>query len=298
MKKEILLAFDFGGTKAAIAIADQSKKILIRKEIVSAGRDGKEILKEAIDVAQEMIQIADGQLTGIGISTIGVVSGDYVDLAPNIMGWEDINLQRNMRDVFGEVTIRMENDVKTATIAELRRGNLKNTSYGLYVNLGTGISAGYTIGDKVVRGANGAAGEIAYLLKNRNEEKGFKQEAAPFEAFSSGIGIAMRLKEKTGLFKQTKDWFSEYKKDSLVTDVIDEALQEIGAQVANLATAWNPEKVVIGGGMVRNKDIIFPIIKQYIDKFVPFVPSMKEARFSHDASLIGAIEMARKDYTP
>ncbi|MTT31846.1 ROK family protein [Terrilactibacillus sp. BCM23-1] len=298
MKKEILLAFDFGGTKVAIAVADQSKKILIRKEIVSAGRDGKEVLKEAIDIAFEMIQTADGQLTGIGISTIGVVSGDYVKLASNIIGWEDINIQRNLQDAFGDVTIRIENDVKTATIAELKSGNLENTSYGLYINLGTGISAGYTIGDKVVRGANGAAGEIAYLLKNRKEDKGFKQERAPFEAFSSGIGIAMRLKEKTGLFKQTKEWFEEYNKDSLVTNVIDEALQEIGAQVANLAIAWNPEKVVIGGGMVRNKDMIFPIIKQYLERFVPFVPSIEEAHFSHDASLIGAIEIAMKEYTP
>jgi glucokinase len=296
MQNQMLLALDFGGTKVAIATADLKQGILKRTEITSRHTNGHILIQQALEAAKNLLddtqKETDLPLAAIGIGTFGVVFEDHIELAPNVEDWEKINIAEHAKNTFGPIPIHIENDVKAAALAELRNGALKGTDHGLYVNFGTGISAGFTLGHQVIRGHNGAAGEIAYLLKNRHEQKGFHSGYAPFEAYASGAGLSDRASNQFGNKITAKDLFIEAEKKAEKKSFLQDTFDEIGFQIANLAIAWNPEKIVLGGGMMHQFETILPTVESYFQKFVPYQPKIEKAHFDHNASLFGAIELA------
>jgi glucokinase len=296
MQNQLLLALDFGGTKVAIATADLKQGILNRTEITSRKTNGHILIQQALETAKNLLDDSQKEtglpLASIGIGTFGVVFKDHVELAPNVEDWEKINIAEHVKNTFGNIPFNIENDVKAAALAELRKGALKGTDHGLYVNFGTGISAGFTLGDQVIRGHNGAAGEIAYLLKNKHEQKGFRSDYAPFEAYASGAGLSDRAKKHFGEKMTAKDLFIEAEENAVQKAFLQDTFDEIGFQIANLAIAWNPEKIVLGGGMMHQFSSILPTIESYFQRFVPYQSKIEKAHFDHDASLFGALELA------
>ncbi|MED1203620.1 ROK family protein [Heyndrickxia acidicola] len=296
MHNQLLLAIDFGGTKVAIATADLKQGILKRTEITSRNINGYKLIQRALDTAQRLLEDTkkenDLDLAAIGIGTFGVVFEDHVELAPNVEDWDKINIGEHVKDRFGNIPFSIENDVKAAALAELRKGALKGTDHGLYINFGTGISAGFTFGNQVIRGHNGAAGEIAYLLKSKQEMKGFQSNYAPFEAYASGSGLSERAKNDFGNEMTVEKLFSEAKDNPEKRTFLKDTFNEIGFQIANLAIAWNPEKIVLGGGLMHQFNTILPTIESYFQQFVPYQPKIEKAHFDRDASLFGAVELA------
>lgn len=295
MENQMLLGMDFGGTKVAIATADL-KGIIKRIEIASRNVNGHVLIKQALQAAKKLVDETQKEqglsLSAIGIGTFGVVFEEHVELAPNVQDWENVNIPEQVKAIFGDVPFKIENDVKAAALAELRKGALKGTGHGLYVNFGTGISAGFTLGNEVIRGHRGAAGEIAYLLKNKNENEGFRTGIAPFEDYASGAGLSERATNRFGKKMTTKELFAEAETDEAKKTFLEDAFQEIGFQIANLAIAWNPEKIVFGGGMMNQFALLRPVLEDYLQKFVPYQPLIEKAHFKSDASLFGSIELA------
>lgn len=97
--------------------------------------------------------------------TPGIVKPQGIRLAPNNPGWDTLALADVLKESFGIQRVAIETDVKAAALAEARSGVLADVECGLYVNLGTGLSAAAVIDGRVLRGAHGAAGEIAYQLR-------------------------------------------------------------------------------------------------------------------------------------
>lgn len=291
-QSEVVLAYDFGGTKVGVALADTSRKILMKSRIQSSGVSGLVLLNQVIEEGKKLLDRAnDCELVAVGVGICGVVFQDHIELAPNLSGTENLNIRRILADAF-RVPAAMENDVMAATLAELRQGNLRGTDYGLYVNFGTGIAAGFTAGDTVMRGHNGAAGEIGYLMQSRHDPATFKSGHASFEEFASGSGISQRFLDETGKKLTTKEIFETCESDPDVRAFISQTCDEIGHQVANLAIIWDPEKIVIGGGMAASFTPIHDAILAKLQENVPYPPDVVRSCFLQDASLYGAIELA------
>jgi glucokinase len=89
-----------------------------------------------------------------------------------------------------------------------------------------------------------------------------------------------------------KDLFIEAEKNAVQKAFLQDTFDEIGFQIANLAIAWNPEKIVLGGGMMHQFASILPTIEGYFQRFVPYPSKIEKAHFDHDASLFGALELA------
>lgn len=159
-----VLAIDIGGTKIALAAIDLAGHWLAQTKFVIAGLDGGAIVTQLLAASQQLVSQAQLTVTGIGVSTIGVVDGEHLKLVPTIKGWDHVNLKAALQRQFTQIPVWIENDVKAATYAEVLNGALKGTTAGLYLNLGTGIATGLSLGDRVIRGSHGAAGEVGYLL--------------------------------------------------------------------------------------------------------------------------------------
>ncbi|WP_169306657.1 ROK family protein [Cohnella pontilimi] len=295
--KSFVLAFDFGGTKMAIATATPDREILERVELstVECG-DGPTALEKALSAGRELVertkQSYGGELAGVGISTMGITHADRVEMAPNVPGWDQLHIPGAMQAAFPGVPIRIDNDVKAAALAEVRRGALQGKDYGIYVNMGTGIAITFTLGDRVLQGHNGASGEVAYFLRSQDEKAGYHQGVAPFEEHCGGKGIGDQASKHFGEPLTAKQLYARAATDEAARKFLDDRYQEIAFHLINLVIAWDPEIVVFGGGMAARNEEVLPYLRKRVEQFVPYPPQLVLARFESDAGLYGAIELA------
>lgn len=293
-----LLAFDFGGTKLAIATTDTSGTILHQSQIkVSECEGGADALSQALVTGRELADRLQYEgrirLAGIGVSTMGITLADQVLMAPNISGWESLQIPAAFEASFPGVPVRITNDMKAGALAELRRGALRGSRAGIYVNTGTGLGVTLTLGNQVVEGAHGAAGELAYNLVSNGSSVGFRDGITPLENYAGGRGIGQRASVRFGQDMTCEEAFHLSHIDAGIHEFIDDTLRELAFHLTNLAIAWDPDKVVFGGGMVASRDVIFPPVIDYFQRFVPFPPAVEVALFKDNAGLQGAIELAR-----
>jgi glucokinase len=284
----MVLGIDFGGTKIALATATVSGEPLRDTRIETRASDGAaEVLRRAVEAANDLVEATPGRLVAAGVSTFGVVRDGRVRLAPNVPGWEDLPLPAMLREGLGVPALEIDNDVNAAATAELHWGGLAGTDVGLYVNFGTGTGAALIVGGRVVPGAHGAAGEIGYFLREAGEP-GYADGRAPLEEYTSGSGLAARGSELLGEPVAAADLF-ERRSEPAVAALLDDAATTVGTAVANLATFLDPERVVVGGGMTT---AFLPAVRTAVAGAVPFPPPVQAARFIDDAPLIGAVALA------
>ena len=181
----------------------------------------------------------------------------------------------------------LENDVKSATYAEVLNGVLAGTTSGIYLNLGTGIATGLSLGDQVMRGSHGAAGEVGYQLLDATSESGFATGHAPFEEATGGQAIGKQLTALVGHPYSAKDLWQDQQPSAAIQEFKATLLARWALHLSNLCIAWDPAVVAIGGGMEAAYDQIAPTLQASLQRSVPFPPVLKRAFYQQNASLNG-----------
>jgi glucokinase len=282
----VVLGIDFGGTKIATAVCDLSGRRLATRVIdAEPGGGARAAFDRGVRAAKALLAetAIDRPLAGVGVSTFGIPSEDGVALAPAIDGWEELAMGRDLREAFEPVPVTMATDVKAAALAEARWGSLAGVDPGVYLNLGTGLAAAIVIGGVVLSGANGAAGEIGYNLRQLADvgDAGYLmlEEAVsgralarlsgrpPAEAFGGGA-------------------------DPRLAAIADQFTTELAFHVVNLAIAIDPVRIAVGGGMTRSWDRIRPRLDAALEAAAPYRPELVLAGFPFDAPLVGALALA------
>lgn len=286
-----VLGIDIGGSKIALALGDMTGAIVRRQELPTRAEQGAgRVLERAIAGARALAE-EGGALAGIGVATMGITLEDRVLLAPNVPGWERLAIPAALRAAFPGVPIRIENDVKAATFAELRLGALRGIDTGMYVNLGTGLCVGIVVGGRIVRGTHGAAGEIGFNPRSPGQEVGAPAGAVPLEAARGGRALEAGARDRFGA--TAAELFARAGEPA-VAAFLDEFLGEIAFHLANLAIALDPERIVLGAGMMRAAEVVPPRISAYLARFTPWPVEVVPARFVTDAALVGAVALARE----
>ncbi|MFI7227025.1 ROK family protein [Nonomuraea angiospora] len=276
-----VLGIDVGGTKVAIGVSAADGPALSAHVRLDTGPD---TLARALAAARAL----DGAPAAMGFSTCGVIRDGVVRLAPNVPGWEGLELPRLLQEAYGATPVAIDNDVNAAAAAELRWGALRGVSTGVYLNLGTGLAAALVVDGRVVPGAHGAAGEIGYLQVTPGEPA-FADGRVPLEERVSGGALAARGAALLGRPITAAELLGGDQARALV----DEALRTLAMSVANLCVVLDPERLVIGGGMMGAAELILPRLAAEIGRAVPFPPEVRPARFADDAPLLGALALAR-----
>ncbi|WP_214323360.1 ROK family protein [Nonomuraea sediminis] len=283
-----VLGIDVGGTKVAIGISGADGPFILTRTRLDTGPD---TLVRALAAARAL----DGAPAAVGFSTCGVIRDGVVRLAPNVPGWEGLELPRLLREEYGATPVAIDNDVNAAAAAELRWGALQDVSTGLYLNLGTGLAAALVVGGRVVPGAHGAAGEIGYV-QVRPGEPAFADGRAPLEEVVSGSALAAQGSALLGRQVTAAEVLSAA--DGSVTGLVDQALDTLAMSVANLCAMVDPECLVVGGGMMGAAELILPRLAAELRRAVPFPPEIRAARFADDAPLLGALALAHAATQP
>jgi glucokinase len=291
---DFVLAIDFGGTKLDVATATLDGEIVLSQRLdTDASAGAEQAVDRAIALARALIattasQLGDpsASLRAAGATSPGIVLDDRILLAPNVPGWEDLALGARLSEGLG-IDVVTETDVKAATRAEATWGALVDADPGIFLNLGTGLAVGITIDGTVLRGANGAAGEIGYALRSPEDQHGVNTGHAPLEEHVGGRAIGER-----GGATAAEVFTNARHGDDNAKRLVTSALDELAVHVANLALAIDPARIAVGGGLMHHHDLVLPALTKRIEQAVPFPPPVVPARFVHDAALRGAIALA------
>jgi glucokinase len=292
MTHPVVLALDFGGTKIAAAVAGlDGARIGSATVPAAAGLGARPNLDRAVGAGRELLEsVAPGRpLAAVGVSTFGIPGEDGVALSPAIGGWATLALGRELTGAFGGVPVRVATDVKAAARVEAATGALAGCDPAVYLNLGTGLAVAIVAGGRVLAGRHGAAGEIGYNLRGRADVGLGEDERVLLEEVVSGGALVAAAHRAAPHLDDPAAVFAAAADHPAVGRVLDDFLDELAFHLVNLAIAVDPERIAVGGGMVRSWELIGPRLRAALDAAVPFPPDLVPAAFPYDAPLIGAL---------
>jgi glucokinase len=305
-----LLGIDLGGTKLASAIFNDAGEILHKEVLALNNRKGKEVgelIAAQIHAFKEAGERNDTRLGSIGICVPGIYRIKTGSVwAPNIPGWDDYPLLNEIKNISGDIPVSIDSDRACYILGELWKGNAKQCKDAVFLSVGTGIGAGILIDGKVLRGAHDIAGAIGWMALN----KPFKSQyihSGCFESNASGEGIAKLarkfLKEQNNYSGELKNIsadeitsrhvFTAYEnKDPIALKVMDCCIEYWGMAIANLVSLFNPEKIILGGGVFGPAiNFITAIIKEATKWAQPISitqVSIEASGLGNDAGIYGA----------
>lgn len=263
------LGIDLGGTKLLIAEIDELGNIYRQKRYVTGffnQESALDIIRQSLDDYIKTVGFIDGTPEAMGIGLIGRVdskNGIWQQIDPDRT--HPLPIARQLSDQYG-VPCFIDNDVKSATEAEIKWGFGRTTDDFIYLNVGTGIATGMVIGGHLVRGSHFNAGEVGHV--RTGVKVGVTCPCGRVdcvEAIASGMGIdrCARLfhdKYPTQLQIPTdnsrvkaQDVFELYRQgDELCHFLVDNAAEALANLIMNLVRVSDPDTVVLGGGMVAD----------------------------------------------
>ncbi len=303
------LGIDLGGTKLSLAVFSTEGQINEKQTVPISKKGGEEVGKLMLEEMQQMIA-KHPSIRSIGIAVPGIYRSKTGTVwAPNINGWDDYPLLEHMRAAV-DVPVVIDSDRAAYILGESWMGNAKGCGNAIYLAVGTGIGAGILIDGEVLRGAHDIAGAIGWLaLKPPFEPK--YSSCGCFEYHASGDGIARVAREVLstnnsydGILKQknpkeltSHDVFAAYESgDELAKEVFSVCIQFWGMAVANLVSLFNPEKIILGGGVFGPAVQFIPAIADEAKKWAQPISitkvSVEQSSLGADAGLYGAAFLA------
>jgi glucokinase len=309
-----VLAVDIGGTKMLTALFSHDGNLLAsvtRPTLVDEGVNA--VIDRLGSIISGLLRdnhLKASQLAGIVIACAGGIDtgrGVVVTPSPNMTGWSDVPLADIVRKKLGVDTFVL-NDASAAAMGEHRYGAGQGVKNLVLFTLGTGIGGGIIIDDKLYLGAVGGAGEFGHMTVAADGPVCGCGNTGCLEMFASGQAVArdavtrLRRAEKTILLDMVKGDIDSVtseqvgaaarRGDPLAVDVLSRAAYYLGIGMVNAVNIFNPEMVIIGGGMAELGDIFIAPGRQMVVERAFSVSSgvvrVVTARLGNEAGIYGA----------
>ena len=274
------LGIDLGGTKLSLAVFNEQGKILLTRTVALEKREGKAVGDLIAEEIQKFTN-THPNIQSIGIAVPGIYRHKTGTVwAPNIKGWDDFPLLSHIRETI-DIPVTIDSDRAAYILGESWMGSARGCNNAIYLAVGTGIGAGILIDGKILRGEHDIAGAIGWMaLQQPFEEKYIS--CGCFEYHASGEGIARVAMEVlsnadgyNGMLCQKKaedltahDVFAAYQEDDIIAkEVFSICVQFWGMAIANLVSLFNPEKIILGGGVFGPAVQFIPAIIEEAEKW-------------------------------
>lgn len=315
----VTVGVDLGGTNVTVVVlgADDERLGSARMKTPPSGdrTTVMDVMDAAVHAALGDADAALDDVAGVGVGTPGVVIDGTVGGATNVPGWyERFGLQESFAQKIGR-PVRVANDVTAAALAEHRLGAGRGTQHLLVVYVGTGVGAGLVLNGEAYEGAVGGAGEFGHTVVVRGGavcpcgRRGCVEAYAGRRAMAQAAERAVAAGRETVLFKVMQDQdrtrltSGVFKAaldlgDPLAADLIDGAIEALGAGIASAVNLLDVEAVVIGGGVADQ--LGQPFIGRIDAAMRPSLflqpprIDLKRAELGDDGGAIGAALLARR----
>jgi glucokinase len=261
---ELVGAVDIGGTKIAVGLVDPAGTIL-EQEVQATEREKD--FEYGLTQIQAMLKAClyrhpEVRLAGVGVACTGPVNPLTGVLGPNsfLPQWESVNTINRMQEVLG-VSVAIENDADAAGLGEVAWGAGQGASRCIYVTVGTGIGCGVVLDGRLYRGAGGAHPELGHLVID--PERGpacYCGARGCWESLASGPALAawyaFRRKEiglpLDALVDAREVCQRAAQQDTAAQEAVLREGYYLGVGLANLVSAFVPDVIVLGGGVMES----------------------------------------------
>ncbi|MBK7857018.1 MAG: ROK family protein [Archangiaceae bacterium] len=258
-----VLAIDIGGTKLAAGVVAQDGTIVSKGRVPTDVPKGPE---QAIERLNALCRQLMAQAGNPEIAVIGIGCGGPLDprtgvtlTPPNLPGWEDFPVVARVEKGLGKKAF-IDNDANAAVLGEHLFGAGRGYQHLVYLTVSTGVGGGVILDGRLYQGMNGNAAELGHLSMSYDGWPCPCGSKGCIEAFCSGTNIARRarltasprLLELAGSREAitTEHVVAAVREgDAAARKVWDDTLEVLGAGVASMINAFNPQRVIIGGGV-------------------------------------------------
>ena len=309
--KKYVIGVDLGGTKISTAISTIEGNILANVVLPTKAEEGEVAVLGRI--IQSIDEVIVGSSTSIDeVEAIGIGSPGPLDAKKGIiittpnLPFKDYNLVQPLKEKYN-IPVYLDNDANAAAIGEYMFGAGKGKESIIYFTVSTGVGGGAVLDGKVYRGHTSNALEIGHTTVDPNGPRCNCGNLGCLEAMSSGTAIAKKGKEAVSTNVETSlkkyDTITSYEVfkeaeagDEVAKDIIDNALTYLGIGVANAIATFDPEMIIIGGGVSKAGDIVFDTVEKVVNKrcFKSMAESCEivPAGLGSDAGVVGAVALA------
>lgn len=295
---KIIGAVDIGGSKTATALVREDGIILDRDRWPTAAERGVEnTVQRACDSLRCMMSRCMSQvaLDGIGIACPGPLDPftGVIGEVGTLPGWRGRNLIADFRGAF-DVPVVLENDADAAALAEVSWGAAKGSPRAIYVTVSTGIGGGIVFAGELYRGAGGAHPEIGHLLIDGTGPLCYCGSRGCWESLASGVALAAWVREQQDCEEMTASKIFDRARlgDSLALHAVEREAHYLGIGLSNLITAFIPDTIVLGGGVMRSSPLLFDRMIKTMHQHCTQVPSDRTrivlASLGADSGVLGA----------
>ena len=295
------MGIDIGGTFIKLGLVDDAGNVSLRRE-VPIDRSGSETVMETLTKGVDEFLLAHGldaiDLEGIGVSAAGCIdtaNGCVANNGGNVPGWSHTEVTGPLKERYG-IEATMANDGNCVALAEAWIGAAKGKRDVLCVVLGTGVGGGIISGGNLIEGARGFGGEIGHFPTHAEKKPAYKGDlSADYEKHAATSALVGLAAAAGAPWTNGREIFNAAEAgDERALAVLDEWIYEIAMGITGLVHVFDPEAVIIGGGVSAQEDLLIrPLREKILDLVQPdFAEGLeiKAAELGNNAGMAGAVK--------
>ena len=310
MTDRVYLGIDIGGTAAKFGLVNGEGVMVSEVLEYPVKFDDYEtpIIETVVKSAKEFMSKNNKtffDINGIGVSATGGINsklGIVEGSAGHIKNWKGTNIKKRLETEFGMNTAVL-NDANAAALGEMWKGAAKGRENVVVMTIGTGVGGGIVVDSKILLGSKGFAGEIGHIPVNVDGEKCSCENTGCIEHYGSTSALVRNVKnavisgEITGI-KEEVDGRLIFKEvaagNRAVIKYVDEWINYISAALVGLVHTFNPEMVILGGGVSKQKELFVDKVRDKVlhgvmDNFAQDL-RVEAAELGNNAGIIGAVK--------
>ena len=291
------IGIDLGGTKVRAALADSAGRIVEEEVQPTDLRSGEALIDQIARIALGWSRaglLGSGGLSAAGMAVAGVPdpSTGSVGMAPNLPGVDRLNVRAALSRALG-CEVLLENDVNAAALGEQWLGCGRGVANFAFVAVGTGIGMGLVTDGRLLRGARGAAGEIAWLPIGSDPQDLRAGRHGRLEAAIGSHAMVERYRALGGAGAvDARTLFTRLRQgDSVAETVVDEVAARLAEAFLAIAAVADPERIVLGGTIGVQPELVERVTS--LSARAPReMPRIAVSELGTRAGVLGAVRLA------
>jgi len=279
MEKKYVVGVDLGGTKIYTALVNLKGEIIEEITVKTEAEKGEKVvldnLLKTIDKVLENVNKEEVRAIGIGSPGPLDLEKGLIVYTPNLP-FKNFELVKPIKERYNIPTY-LDNDANVATLSEFMFGAGKGSKNMVFVTVSTGVGGGAILNGNIYRGSTANALEIGHTTVMKGGPRCGCGNTGCVESVASGTAIMKRAKEALDSKVETslrnyddvtaREVFLEAERgDRVSQDILNDALSYLGIGIANIANSFDPDKIVIGGGVSEAGKIVFDKIDEEMQR--------------------------------
>jgi len=279
---------DVGGTSVKIGVLDEKGALLHRTSVKSIAGDAAALAAKIADALSEY----SGRIAAAGVSCAGSVDLTRRTVDAGNLSWDDEPFADMLEQRLG-CPVAIDNDVAGALMGEWKLGACRGERNVFYITLGTGVGGGFLIEGRPFRGVNNYGGEVGHIVTHADGLPCTCGGRGCLEQYTSAPAL-IRMSggvEPPEVFRRAEEG------DEAMQTVLEAYIHELAIGIASMMAVFNPEMVVIGGGISNAGEPLLRRVIDHIQHKCPSIPGQPKprivlAQLGNMAGVIGGAVMA------